>query len=109
MFFLRFDSELYASHANVTELKTSRDRLQREKDRIQLEKNDLEKEIEVIEFLAGHWYDIRTFPSIKLGDIPIFMFVAVISFSVLGYYFEVGSKNNKLLSASIMLFGHRQL
>nr|XP_026692375.1 unconventional myosin-XVIIIa isoform X2 [Ciona intestinalis] len=42
----KFDSELYAVQADVTALKTSRDRIQREKDKILLENNSLEKELD---------------------------------------------------------------
>ena len=43
----RFDSEVYAFQASITELKTARDRIQREKDRVLLEKNDVEKDLTV--------------------------------------------------------------
>ncbi|CAK8693065.1 unnamed protein product [Clavelina lepadiformis] len=42
----KFDSELYAAQADATDLKTSRDRVQREKDKIVLEKKDLERELD---------------------------------------------------------------
>jgi len=43
----RFDSELYALQADVTDLKMGKEKLQREKDKLGIEKNQFERDVEV--------------------------------------------------------------